>query len=152
MSALLDMTPRFRVMREQDLDVILAIEQRIYPFPWSRGNFADSLSAGYCCTVLETNGVAGYGILSVAAGESHLLNLSIDVHWQRRGLGGALLGYHLELARTCGASMMLLEVRPSNEAARALYTAHGFVQIAIRPGYYPAGERREDALLLRLKL
>ena len=153
MSALPEMSLRYRAMGEADLDAVCAIEQRIYPFPWTRGNFGDSLLAGYDCTVLECAGsIVGYAILSVAAGESHLLNLSIDAPWQRRGLGRALLLHQIDFSRAHGATMLLLEVRLSNAAGRALYASVGFEQIAVRRDYYPAHEAREDALLLRLKL
>jgi ribosomal-protein-alanine N-acetyltransferase len=143
----------FRVMTVADLDRVCAIEQRIYAFPWTRGNFVDSMNSGYLCTVLEVDGVvAGYGVFTSAAGEAHLLNLSIDDRWQRRGFGRALLLYHVDMARSCDASQLLLEVRPSNAAARALYAAEGFEQIAVRRAYYPAGDTREDALLLCLRL
>ena len=153
MSALPTCALAYRAMTERDLESVCAIEQRIYPFPWTRGNFVDSLHSGYLCTVVECeNVIAGYGVFTAAAGESHLLNLSIDARWQRRGFGRALLLYHVELARVCGASSLLLEVRPSNAVARALYAAEGFEQIAVRRDYYPAGDQREDALLLRLSL
>ena len=153
MSAVPHVALVFRVMTGADLDSVWTIEQRIYAFPWTRGNFVDSMNSGYLCTVLELDGVvAGYGVFTTAAGEAHLLNLSIDERWQRRGFGRALLLYHVDIARSCGASELLLEVRPSNMAARALYAAEGFEQIAVRRAYYPAGDTREDALLLRLHL
>ena len=153
MSALLERSFGFRAMHASDLDAVCAIECRIYPFPWTRGNFSDSLQAGYVCTVLESAGaIVGYAILSVGAGESHLLNLSIDTQWQRRGLGRALLLHQIDLARARDAKILLLEVRPSNDAGRALYTNMGFEQIAVRRGYYPAQEAREDALLLGFRL
>jgi ribosomal-protein-alanine N-acetyltransferase len=153
MSALPRVALVYRAMTMADLESVCAIEQRIYSFPWTRGNFVDSIHSGYFCTVAEYGGViAGYGIFTAAAGESHLLNLSIDERWQRHGYGRALLLHHVNLARSLGASSLLLEVRPSNTAARALYAAEGFEQIAVRHGYYPAGDAREDALLLRLPL
>ena len=153
MSALPRVALAYRAMTSGDLDRVCAIEQRIYPFPWTRGNFVDSMRSGYLCTVAQSDDViAGYGIFTAAAGEAHLLNLSIDAPWQRRGFGRALLLYHVDMARTCGASSLLLEVRPTNTAARALYAVAGFEQIAVRRDYYPAGDRREDALLLRLRL
>ena len=153
MSALPQVALVFRVMTVDDLDIVCVIEQRIYAFPWTRGNFVDSMNSGYLCTILEFDGVvAGYGVFTCAAGEAHLLNLSIDDRWQRRGFGRALLLYHVDLARSCGSSRLLLEVRPSNTAARALYLSAGFEQIAVRRAYYPAGDSREDALLLCLRL
>ncbi|RPI44625.1 MAG: ribosomal-protein-alanine N-acetyltransferase [Betaproteobacteria bacterium] len=153
MSALPNDAPAYRPMRTGDLENVCAIEQRIYAFPWSLGNFADSLAAGYVCTVMECAGtIVGYGILTAVAGEAHLLNLSIDAPWQGRGLGRALLLQHIDLARSHDARILLLEVRPSNAAARALYEQTGFERIASRRGYYPAEKGREDALVMVLRL
>lgn len=153
MSALPGQNIAFRRMCTEDLPRVSEIERRIYSHPWTQGNFADSLDAGYDCTVLEVYGcLCGYGILTVAAGEAHLLNISIDAPWQGKGLGRTLLLHHIDLARSRGARILLLEVRPSNMVARALYESVGFERIAVRRGYYPAAEGREDALLLLLNL
>ena len=153
MSAQLDNLPAFRLMRADDLDFVLEIENDVYPYPWTHGNFIDSLAAGYCCSVMEQDGeMIGYGVLMVAADESHLLNLSIARQWQRQGWGRVLLHHFMQLARTARAVSMYLETRPTNAAARALYAREGFVQLAVRRGYYPAAQGREDALLLGLKL
>jgi ribosomal-protein-alanine N-acetyltransferase len=153
LSALPSDAPSYRPMRADDLDRVCEVEQRIYPFPWTRGNFADSLKAGYFCTVLEQRGaLVGYAICSVAAAEAHLLNLSIDAQRQGHGLGRALLLQQIDLARSAAARIMLLEVRPSNAAARALYEHVGFRHIALRRGYYPAPTGREDAYVLALQL
>ena len=142
-----------RPMCIEDLDRVCEIEQRIYAFPWSRGNFADSLIAHYHCTVMACeSSVIGYAILAAAAGEAHLLNLSIDAPWQGKGHGRALLLNQIDLARGHGARLLLLEVRPSNTVARALYRDIGFEQITVRRGYYPDHGGREDALLLALPL
>jgi ribosomal-protein-alanine N-acetyltransferase len=140
-------------MGEHDLDEVMAIESAIYTHPWTRGNFADSLRAGYECRVLRLGAeLVGYFVLMVAAGEGHLLNLSIAAAHQRTGHGSALLGEAAEVARTLGARSLFLEVRPSNRAAQALYTRFGFHRIAVRRGYYPAHAGREDALVLTLPL
>lgn len=153
MSALPGQNVVYRGMRTDDLPRVSEIERRIYSHPWTQGNFADSLSAGYHCTVLEVYGcLCGYGILTVAAGEAHLLNVSIDAAWQGKGLGRMLLLHHIDLARSQGARILLLEVRPSNTIARTLYETVGFERIAVRRGYYPAADGREDALLLLLNL
>lgn len=153
MSALASQALTYRSMRMGDLARVSEIERHVYAYPWTYGNFADSLGAGYVCTVLEHDGaVVGYGILTVAAGESHLLNISIDAPWQGKGLGRAMLLHHIDLARAHGARMLLLEVRPSNVVAKALYQSLAFERIAVRRGYYPAPDGREDALLLMLKL
>ena len=153
MSAQLDALPRYRRMTAADLDAVVAIEQAAYPHPWTRGNFSDSLEAGYHGWILECAGeIAGYMIVMIAAGEAHLLNLTVGAPWQRRGLGRELLAFALKLARDYGAQKVFLEVRPSNSAARALYTSAGFSEITVRRDYYPAGAAREDAILLELSL
>jgi ribosomal-protein-alanine N-acetyltransferase len=153
MSAQLDLIPRYRHMTGADLDAVIAIEETIYPYPWTRGNFSDSLAAGYHCWVAECGGeVAGYTVVAIAAGEAHLLNLSVAGPWQRRGIGREMLDFVLRLMRESGAARVFLEVRPSNSAARALYAAAGFAEIATRQGYYPADGGREDAVVLELDL
>ncbi|MGH8622999.1 MAG: ribosomal protein S18-alanine N-acetyltransferase, partial [Burkholderiales bacterium] len=108
---------------------------------------------GYHCWIVECGGeIAGYSLVMIGPGEAHLLNLSVAARWQRRGIGREVLEFVLRLARDSGAHRILLEVRPSNEAARALYAAAGFAEIATRRGYYPAGEGREDARVLELAL
>jgi [ribosomal protein S18]-alanine N-acetyltransferase len=153
MSAVLKDAPRLARMRDADLDEVLAIENVIYTHPWTLGNFADSLRAGYQCWTWRSGAeLVGYFILLVAAGEAHLLNLSVASERQRGGHGSALLREAMRLARGRGALHVFLEVRPSNDGAKALYSRFGFRQVAIRPGYYPAQGGREDALVLTLPL
>lgn len=153
MSAVLKDPPRLALMRDEDLDEVMAIEKAIYTHPWTRGNFADSLRAGYDCRTWRREGeLVGYFILMAAAGEAHLLNLSIATPHQRTGHGRALLREATELARRRGARSIFLEVRPSNLAAQALYTRFGFRRVGVRRGYYPAHSGREDALVLALAL
>jgi ribosomal-protein-alanine N-acetyltransferase len=153
MSAQLDTLCHYRRMTSSDLDAVAAIEATAYPYPWTRGNFGDSLEAGYHCWVVECAGVtSGYTVVMVTAGEAHLLNLTIDAPMQKRGVGRELLNFVLKLARDYGAQRMFLEVRPSNTAARALYAAAGFFEIALRRDYYPAGGGREDAIVLERSL
>jgi ribosomal-protein-alanine N-acetyltransferase len=152
-SARLKALAQMRLMTTEDLAVIETIEQSVYTHPWTRGNFADSLAAGYQCRILEQDGrIAGYAVLMLAAGEAHLLNLSIAGALQRRGLGSELLRFMTQLARDCGAQTLYLEVRASNQAGRALYARHGFAEIGTRRGYYPAHEGREDAVTMEKKL
>lgn len=153
MSARLDTLPRYRRMTAPDVDPVVAIEQAIYPHPWTRGNFSDSLTAGYHCWIVECGGeIAGYTVVAIAAEEAHLLNLSVAGPWQRHGVGRELLAFVLKLARDYSAGRILLEVRPSNVGALALYAAAGFAGIGVRRGYYPAGETREDGIVLELSL
>lgn len=153
MSAQLDFLPGYRRMTAGDLDAVVAIERTIYTHPWTRGNFSDSLGAGYHCWIVECDGaIIGYSVVTIAAEEAHLLNLSIAAEWQRRGLGSELLGFIIKLARDYAVRRIFLEVRPSNAAARALYERAGFVEIATRRGYYPAAADREDAVVMALDL
>ena len=153
MSAVLREDPRFQPMREEELPAILEIENAIYEHPWTRGNFADSLRAGYeCWTYRADTRLLGYFVLIVAAAEAHLLNLSVAAQSQRRGHGGALLAESIRISRQLGARNVYLEVRPSNRGAQALYARFGFRHIALRRGYYPAGTQREDALVFALAL
>jgi ribosomal-protein-alanine N-acetyltransferase len=152
-SAVLKDAPQLTPMRERDLDAVLAIESAIYSHPWTRGNFADSLNAGYECRCLRLGAeLIGYFVLMVAAQEAHLLNLSIAAPSQRRGHGSALLREAADLARRLGARNVFLEVRPSNRGAQALYTRFGFRKVGVRKGYYPAHAGREDAVVLTLPL
>ena len=153
MSAQLDNLPEFRPMRTADLDRVMEIEPALYSHPWTRGNFEDSLAAGYSCWVVECNGaVAGYGVLMIGVREAHLLNLSVAVDWQRRGFGRMLLEHFMRVARASDAAQLFLEVRPSNVAARRLYVEFGFREITVRRGYYPSGRGREDAILMGIAL
>ena len=138
-----------RPMQLTDLDAVAAIEARAYGYPWSPGVFRDCLRAGYVIRVAERGGVlAGYGIMSVAAGEAHLLNLCIDPECQGQGIASRLLADLLQIARVSRAALLFLEVRPSNTVARELYRRRGFECIGRRKRYYPAPQGREDALVL----
>ena len=153
MSAVLKSHPELSPMREADLAEVVAIEKAIYTHPWTAGNFTDSLRAGYDCRTWRLEGeLIGYFVLMAAAGEAHLLNLSVAAPHHRRGHGSALLREAAAAARSRGARTMFLEVRPSNPAAQQLYTGFGFRKVAVRRGYYPAHSGREDALVLSLSL
>ncbi|MDD5329560.1 MAG: ribosomal protein S18-alanine N-acetyltransferase [Sulfuricella sp.] len=153
MNAQLQDAHAFRPMRLADVEAVIAIECEIYPFPWSYGNFRDSLSAGHSCWIYEFGGrVIGYAVMMAAAGEAHLLNLGIAGDWQGRGMGRRFLLHLIGLAREYHAESMFLEVRPSNIPARRLYVTEGFREIALRKKYYPAEDGREDAILMELEL
>ena len=142
-----------RPMRHEDLGHVSDIERRSYDFPWSHGVFRDCLLAGYQCVVLERDGeVAGYSILSVAAGEAHILNLCVEPSLRSHGYGERLLDEILFRARSASVREIFLEVRPTNTHAIALYKKKGFHQIANRPANYQAREGREDAAVLAKKL
>ncbi len=153
MSAQLDALPRFRRMQPDDLAAVGSIERAVYAHPWTPGNFTDSLHTGYHCWVMACGGtITGYSVMMVAAGDAHLLNLSVAADWQRRGLGSALLRWMLKLAQDERAQAVYLEVRASNTAGQALYAQHGFAEIGSRRGYYPAGALREDAVTMKKNL
>lgn len=144
---------RYRPMLEEDVARVVEIERKIYTFPWSPGNFSDSLHAGYNCWVNQQGAeLAGYGVMMLAAGEAHLLNLGIAVEWQGRGLGREALGHLIDVARAQRAEVMFLEVRTSNIVARRLYVTAGFRVLTIRKNYYPGVNGRENAVLMELKL
>ncbi|MGD8614614.1 MAG: ribosomal protein S18-alanine N-acetyltransferase [Gammaproteobacteria bacterium] len=150
---LLDEGTRLRPLAVADLDAVMAIERRAYAFPWTRGIFQDCLRVDYCCWCYEyASRIEGYGVMSVAAGESHILNLTVRPESQRQGIGRRLMTHFVQLSRRHNADLVLLEVRPSNKAAISLYRKCGFNEIGVRSNYYPAADGREDALILARSL
>ena len=152
---MLDAAPEIRIrpMTEADVAGVFAVERASYQFPWSEGIFRDCLRVGYVCRVLALGSqVIGYGVMSVGAGEAHVLNLCVADNHRCRGLGRRMLSYLLERGAAAGMSEAFLEVRPSNTAAIRLYQAVGFEQVGMRRGYYQAVGGREDAAVLRLTL
>ena len=150
MSAVLQVSElRLRPMSEDDLPLVTAIERDAYPFPWTAQIFRDCLRVGYSCWVADLQGqVEAYGVMSVSVGECHILNLCVRPELQRQGIGRRMLAHLLYLARKHGAETALLEVRPSNRPAVALYEREGFGEVGVRRHYYPAANGREDALIL----
>jgi ribosomal-protein-alanine N-acetyltransferase len=139
-----------RPMHPLDVPVVVAIERAAYQFPWSEGIFRDCLRVGYICRVIDVPGAtAGYGIMSIGAGEAHILNVCIRDDYRCRGLARRVMQYLLEWARAAGMHEAFLEVRPSNTVASRLYHSLGFEQVGIRRGYYQATVGREDASVLR---
>lgn len=139
-----------RPMHELDVPVIVAIERAAYQFPWSEGIFRDCLRVGYVCRVVEAGrDTAGYGIMSIGAGEAHILNVCVRDEYRGRGFARKMLVYLLDRALAAGMHEAFLEVRPSNTAAARLYQAMGFEQVGVRRGYYQATVGREDAAVLR---
>jgi ribosomal-protein-alanine N-acetyltransferase len=135
-----------------DVDAVHALECSVFPHPWSRANFSDSIQAGYDAWLLrdEQDALAGYFLLMYALDEAHLLDVAVAASRQGTGLGRYLLDTLCARAKEMGAESVLLEVRPSNERALAVYRRYGFAEIGRRKGYYPAHEgRREDAIVMR---
>jgi len=142
-----------RPMYDGDLGAVMEVELRAYPFPWTRGIFQDCLRADYPSRVLvQDDGIVGYGVLSLAADEAHVLNVCVDPLCQSRGHGRRLLRELVRVARQRCALRVFLEVRPSNTSAIALYHSEGFNEIGRRPRYYPIANGREDALVMAMEL
>ncbi|WP_412480238.1 ribosomal protein S18-alanine N-acetyltransferase [Azonexus sp. IMCC34839] len=140
-------------MNPRDLDSVAALEASLQVFPWSRGNFADSLEAGHSVWVLRIGGeLVGFSVVMSVLDEAHLLNIGVAKRFQGLGYGARLLRHAMESARLGGAAKLFLEVRPSNEQAVSLYRHFGFRQIGLRKGYYPAIVGREDALIFDREL
>jgi len=140
-------------MNERDLDAVAALEASLQAFPWSRGNFADSLAAGHSVWVLRRGGeLLGFSVVMQVIDEAHLLNIGVAARHQGHGHGARLLSQAMERARLVGATRLFLEVRPSNERAVELYRHFGFRQIGLRKAYYPGADGREDALVFDKEL
>jgi ribosomal-protein-alanine N-acetyltransferase len=139
-------------MTMDDVDEVHALECSVFPHPWSRANFSDSIQAGYDAWLLRdpAGGLAGYFLLMYALDEAHLLDVAVAGTRHGTGLGRHLLDTLCARAKEMGAESVLLEVRPSNERALAVYRRYGFAEIGRRKGYYPAHEgKREDAIVMR---
>lgn len=153
MSARPEAVLEYRRMRAGHVARVAQIECTAYSHPWTPGNFYDSVDAGYECWVLERQReIIGYAVMIVAAGEAHLLNLSIALPYQRQGLGADFVRFLVKVARERGSEKIYLEVRPSNTAGRALYAKTGFTTIGVRRDYYPADSGREDAIVMERAL
>ena len=136
-----------------DIKQVIEIENQAYLYPWTLGNFRDSIQAGHRCVMLNYGDtLIGYAVALFAANEAHLLNLTMAPAWQRKGYGRAFLLHLISIAATELTRNFFLEVRPSNAAAQALYTSIGFNAIGVRRNYYPAHAGREDAVVMELKL
>ena len=142
-----------RPMHELDVPMVVAVERSAYQFPWSEGIFRDCLRVGYVCRVIDVGtDIAGYGIMSMGAGEAHVLNVCVREEYRGRALARKVLLYLIDRARNAGMYEAFLEVRPSNTAAARLYASLGFEQVGVRRGYYQATNGREDAAVLRRML
>lgn len=140
-------------MLADDLPAIHSIELAANQFPWSLKNFEDSLQAGYQGFVVRENQkIIAYALVQHVLDEAHLLNICVRPDRQRRGLGRQLLIAVIDAVSLRGANLMVLEVRRSNRHAQELYLSAGFNEMAIRRGYYPAVQGREDAVLMGMAL
>lgn len=138
-----------RTMQYTDLKQVIAVETKAYPHPWTLGIFRDCLRIGYKAWVVTLDrAVIGYGIVMLAPGEAHILNICIDPAYQGKGLGRHLLRYLVERSNSTDVDMVMLEVRRSNVSAQQLYLSEGFHELGVRKAYYPAEQGREDAIIL----
>ena len=143
--------PRLREITIGLLDAVLAIEVQAYTFPWTRGNFVDSIAAGYLAQALvaDDGELIGYFVAMRGFEEMHLLNVTVAARHQGQGHARRLLAELYALSTGFGATALWLEVRESNARARALYEREGFAEAGRRRDYYPApAGRREDAILM----
>ena len=144
---------RIREMSYDDLGRIIEIELAAYAHPWTLGIFRDCIRVGYRCFVYEReNSVVAYGIVMVAAGEAHVLNLCVHPKFQKQGIGRYMLDHLEQQARDANAKMLMLEVRESNDVAIGLYQSAGYHELGMRKGYYPSSDGREDAIILAKSL
>ncbi|AKJ95756.1 MULTISPECIES: ribosomal protein S18-alanine N-acetyltransferase [Thioalkalivibrio] len=149
MSAEPRVQPELRRMQVADVEGVMRVEREAYVYPWTARIFEDCLRVGYDCWVLAVDGrQVGHSVLTVAAGEAHLLNLTVDPRWQGNGLGRFMVRRLFDYVCSQDAEALFLEVRPSNVAAVQLYRSEGFEHIGTRPRYYPLPSGREDAWVL----
>lgn len=136
------------------LDALMAVEQRAYSHPWSRGNFTDSLASGYQIELLlGGDQLIGYFVAMPGVEEAHLLNITVAPEFQQQGWSVVLLDALALWARGCGAQWLWLEVRVSNLRARQVYEKYGFQRVGERKRYYPsASAEREDAIVMSYAL
>jgi ribosomal-protein-alanine N-acetyltransferase len=141
-------------LEPQWLDAVIEIEQRAYSHPWTRGNFEDSVRAGYHLRTLTAGAtLLGYFVAMEGVEEVHLLNITVDPVYQGQGLSVLMLDALAIWARTRLATCIWLEVRQSNQRARSVYTRYGYAQVGVRKNYYPDKLlRREDAVVMSYQL
>jgi [ribosomal protein S18]-alanine N-acetyltransferase len=144
----------FVTLTDANLDEVVAIEQSAYAHPWTRGNFKDSIRAGYLAQMLAAGDtVLGYFVAMKGVDEVHLLNITVAPAHQGQGWGRAMLDALALWARGQGAQWLWLEVRASNVRAQRIYERHGYRRVGDRKGYYPATQgQREDAVVMSFKL
>ncbi len=149
----LHLEPEFFPMNGHDIPAVAALEAKVQAFPWTEGNFQDSLKAGHSCWVCRLGGdLVGFSVVMPVLDDAHLLNIGIAPHHQGKGYGARLLRQAMLVAAENGASAMFLEVRVGNTRAAALYRHFGFAEIGLRKGYYPGLTGREDALVFKREL
>ena len=151
-----DAPPLLAPMTAADLDTVMTLETAVYPFPWTRGNFIDSLAAGYVAQLLQDGRderLLGYFVALAGVDEMHLLNITVAPAHRRQGHARRMMDALIERSRAARAHRIWLEVRVSNDVALAVYQRWGFREQGMRPGYYPAAHgRRENAVVMSLDI
>jgi ribosomal-protein-alanine N-acetyltransferase len=145
---------QFEPLTEARVDAVVLVEEKAYSHPWTRGNFMDSVRAGYQAQLLIAGtSLLGYFVAMKGVDEVHLLNLTVTPEHQGQGWGRVMLDALAIWSRSQGAQWLWLEVRASNERAQQIYTRHGYRRVGERKAYYPdAPGKREDAVVMSLKL
>lgn len=140
-----------RPARATDLEAVLAQEEQGFDVRerWSAQLWADELAADNRIVLVAGEPVAGVITVQHVGAVAELNRIVVGAAIRRTGLGRRLLAAAIAAAGEVRAEDMLLEVRADNEAARALYAASGFVDIARRNNYYGGGV---DAVVMRLDL
>jgi ribosomal-protein-alanine N-acetyltransferase len=140
---------QFSEFKENDLSAIGLIENEVHAYPWTQGNFLDSIKSNHTCLMMKLNEeIIGYTVMMFVLDECHLLNISIKKSMQKKGYGSHLLKEVIRQANLAHAKTIYLEVRASNQTAIHLYDKHGFNEMSIRKDYYRTKEGREDAILM----
>ena len=159
MSAVLEpLEAQFEAMTESWIAALCRVEESAYPHPWTRGNFSDSLKAGYHAQLLIGGAgpnaqLLGYFVAMQGVDEVHLLNITVAPAYQHQGWARLMLDALVLWSRGQGAQWVWLEVRVSNTRARAVYERYGFRQVGSRRQYYPADNAgREDAVVMSMAL
>lgn len=144
-----------RPMCRADLDAVLAIEERVFPQPWTRGFFEKELATpqASCAVAVLSDGeagpVVGYSVCWAILDERHLLNVAVHPDHRGLGVGRRLVEAVLEAGRSSGGRVVYLEVRAGNVPARRLYKRLGFRELGVRRGYYGPGQ---DAIVMELRI
>lgn len=143
-------------MGVEDIAEVIAIENQCYDFPWTPGNFTDSIKAGYTGQMLRhhaTNELIAYWVVMAGYQEMHLLNITVAPMWQGQGYALTMLDLLLSFCKHQQSEQLWLEVRPSNDRARQVYERYGFCTVGLRKAYYPAANQtREDALVMSFQI
>ncbi len=141
-----------RLAYREDIPMMYEIEKRSFTTPWSYDAFEENFMNSYSVYVLAEyeNEVIGFGGMQVLLGEAHIMNIAVAKDYRRKGSAQKILTLMKYEALKRSAEAMFLEVRVSNEPAKALYEKNGFERIALRKKYY--SDTGEDAIVMMLRL